>query len=209
MGLSPFDLPRVCVATGATAGVEFRRVDFSWVPWWTWLVLVCNVVLYLIVAGMTRRHVRGELPFTDEAWRRWRFARIVFRIAFVAMLVGFGLGFVLMARGDAGWAVLVFLASLVGPVGAHRLLVRPRGPVCERIEPDRLVLALPSANAASAFEGSTGRRGGVCTSFRGWRRCAGWVSSELVATLAQASGARPATADLGLRVSGRLEAVAS
>lgn len=32
--VTEFDMPRVCVATGATEGVEYRRVKFSFVPMW-------------------------------------------------------------------------------------------------------------------------------------------------------------------------------
>ncbi|GMU00537.1 hypothetical protein KH5H1_46570 [Corallococcus caeni] len=70
--LNEFDLPPVCVVTGEREGVVFKPVKFSWYPRWIGLLVLFNLLIAIIVASAMTKRVKGTLPFTEEAWSRWK-----------------------------------------------------------------------------------------------------------------------------------------
>ncbi len=150
--LTPYDLPPVCVVTGAREGVTFRKVKFQWVPPTArFLVVFCGLIGIIAMFAMQKR-VEGELPFSEEGWQRWRSGKMLvagglggFLVALFAGLFamsghsgqGFGLGLI-----GAGFVLLI--AALV--------MARGRGPMCKRIDDESIELELPSADAVAAIE---------------------------------------------------------
>jgi hypothetical protein len=70
--MSSFDLPKVCLVTGATENVVFKPVKFSWYPRWIAVFILVGWPIALILALTLTKRVKGELPFTEEAYRRWK-----------------------------------------------------------------------------------------------------------------------------------------
>lgn len=146
--LSSFDLPPVCVVTGRRDGIVFKPVKFSWYPRWIVVFAPFALLIAAILAFALTRRVSGELPFNEEAWRKWRFGRTLFTASVLTALVLFiSMPFAFAARLDAvGW-VLVALA--IGfPLTAWITSVRGRGPSVERITKTHITLSLPSAEAS-------------------------------------------------------------
>jgi hypothetical protein len=86
------DLPRVCVQTGAPADVLARlRLDSA--PGWTWILLLCGIVPFLIVRYFASVKIDALIPFSDAAWnthrRRMRIASAILLVGFVVFAVGF------------------------------------------------------------------------------------------------------------------------
>ncbi|MBX5482766.1 MAG: hypothetical protein IRZ16_13135 [Myxococcaceae bacterium] len=48
--LNEFDLPRTCIATGATDGVVFKPVKFAWYPKWPLIFVPITLAIAIILA---------------------------------------------------------------------------------------------------------------------------------------------------------------
>ncbi|MBN1204745.1 MAG: hypothetical protein JXB05_07455 [Myxococcaceae bacterium] len=145
--LNEFDLPRVCVVTGQTEGVEFKPVKFAWYPRWIVALVIINLLIAAIVAAIMTRRVKGHLPFTEEAYKRWRMGRVYFGLSFVvaiALLVG---GAIAMDSPFPALGPVAMLLAVAVPIIAGVLFVRNKGPVVQRIEEGRITLKLPSEEA--------------------------------------------------------------
>jgi hypothetical protein len=86
------DLPRICVQTGAPADVLARlRLDSA--PGWTWILLLCGIVPFLIARYFASVKIDARIPFSDAAWnthrRRMRLAAAMIVVGFVVFAVGF------------------------------------------------------------------------------------------------------------------------
>lgn len=149
--VSEFDLPRVCVATGATEGVSYRKVKFQFVPLWARLsVAFCGLIGVVLMLINTRR-VEAEIPFTDEAWGRFKRARIIPAVLIVGAIP---LIFLPMAVDpDLILLGLVgFVAIVIGAVVYAQVVTRQAGPMCKEITEESLVLEIPNEDAARAIE---------------------------------------------------------
>jgi len=152
--VTKFDLPPVCVVTGESEGVVYKKVRFSFVPMWARLsILFCGLVGIVLMLVTTKR-VTGELPFLESAFAEWRRAQRVTGIGLlVALLVGVGL----MVGTDAlllGFAVLI--AGVIAVVAYAAAVVRKLGPACRRIDDQHIEIEIPSEAAARAIEARLG-----------------------------------------------------
>ncbi|WP_224362363.1 hypothetical protein [Hyalangium versicolor] len=144
--LNEFDLPRVCVVTGQTENVQFKPVKFAWYPRWIVVLVLINVIIAAIVAQVLMRRVKGQLPFSEEAYQRWRMGRVYFGLSFVlALALLFGGVFAMDSSGALGGVMM--LLAVASPIAAGLAFVRNKGPVVLRIEDGRITLKLPSEQA--------------------------------------------------------------
>jgi hypothetical protein len=91
------DLPPVCVQTGVPADMRARLLLDS-TPGWTWILLLCGIVPFLIARYFVAVKIDALIPFSDAAWkvhrRRMRTALATTVVGFAVVVVG-----VLGARG--------------------------------------------------------------------------------------------------------------
>lgn len=149
--VSEFDLPRVCVATGATEGVTYHKVSFQFVPVWARMsVAFCGIIGFVIMALNTRR-VQAEMPFTDAAFAHYKRARIIPAVIIVA-----GVPLMILPMLIDPDAVLLgflmFIAAVIGAVVYAQAVTKHAGPVCKEIDEETITLELPNDDAARAFE---------------------------------------------------------
>lgn len=148
--LTQFDLPAVCVVTGARESVTFRKVQFVWIPPVArFAVVACGLVGVVAMLVMQKRAV-GELPFSEQGWARWRSGKILVAVGVGAFAGLVALGAYTYSVASSGVGGLVMLGGLVALVAAA-LIAKGRGPACKRIGDDDIELELPSADAAAAF----------------------------------------------------------
>ena len=149
--LNEFDLPRVCVVTGQTEGVEFKPVKFAWYPRWVAALVIVNVLIAAIVASILTQRVKGHLPFTEEAHKSWRTGRILFALSFVAAIALFVAGVVVVDKQSALGGMMMVLA-VAAPIAAYLLFARNKGPVVQRIKDGSITLKFPSEEAVLRFQ---------------------------------------------------------
>ncbi|MFL5346279.1 MAG: hypothetical protein ACJ8AT_15935 [Hyalangium sp.] len=150
--LNEFDLPRVCVVTGQTENVEFKPVKFAWYPRWTVALVIVNVLIAAIVASILTKRVKGHLPFTEEAYKRWWMGRVFFGLSFLVAIALFIGGCVMIDSGPGAAVALLIGLALATPIAAFLLFARNKGPVVQRIAEGRITLKLPSEEAALQIE---------------------------------------------------------
>lgn len=130
--MNRFDLPAVCLVTGAEEGVAFHPMHFGGGFAW----------------GLLGPAARGELPFTAIGWRRhrlatalWVMVRLVFGLGAVGVLIAAGGGEPL----DAG---AIGLATAAVSLCIYAAGIRGRRVTGRRITPTLVRLEVPSASAA-------------------------------------------------------------
>ncbi|MHA7627883.1 B-box zinc finger protein [Corallococcus sp. M7] len=152
--MNEFDLPPICIVTGERQGVVFKPVQFSWYPRWIGFLALLNLLIAIIVAAAMTKRVKGTLPFTEEAWSRWRRGQVVMGVSVVAAIALLILSFSLLASDAPEWQGLVTMASSVAlPVLIWVFLLRNRGPQVRRIDPDNISIVIPNGPAAHAITG--------------------------------------------------------
>ncbi|MBN8470002.1 hypothetical protein JYJ95_26120 [Corallococcus exiguus] len=152
--LNEFDLPAICIVTGERQGVVFKPVNFTWYPRWIGFLALLNLLIAIIVASVMTKRVNGTLPFTEEAWSRWKRGQVIMVVTVLAAIALLILAFCLLASDLPEWQGLVALASSgVMPVLAWVFFLRGRGPQVRRIDQDNLSLAIPNGPAAHAITG--------------------------------------------------------
>jgi len=153
--LSSFDLPPVCLLTGERTNVSFRKVKFAWYPRWVgFLILVPygGLLLAAIVAAILTKRAKGELPFSDQGWSRWRLAKIMMVLQFLWLLGGLVGGIAAAAAGDAGSiAILLFVSVPVGMLAIYFAFQRNKMVVPTRITEAEITIKIPSEQAAMAI----------------------------------------------------------
>jgi hypothetical protein len=154
--LSSFDLPPVCLITGARDNVSFRKVKFAWYPRWVaFLIFVPfgGLLLAAIVAMILTKKAAGELPFSDEGWSKWRMAKIMVAVD-VLWVIGAmfaGIGFAASETETGGViAALAFSSMVAVPVAIYFLFQRKRMVTPTRITDTDLTIKIPSEEAAAA-----------------------------------------------------------
>ncbi|MBI5544073.1 MAG: hypothetical protein HY901_09310 [Deltaproteobacteria bacterium] len=150
--LNSFDLPRVCVISGEREGVVFKPVKFAWYPRWVPILVLVNLLVAAIVALILTKRAKGELPFTEKAYRRWRLGTALFVVSAVFLVLALFVSLFQFASEHPGRGGLVLLLAIGAPIGTWFGLVRNKNLVVQRIENGVLVLRTPSAAAAQAFE---------------------------------------------------------
>lgn len=146
--LNKFDLPPVCVITGEHTHVDFHPVKFSWYPRWIVVLVIVNLLIAAIVAMILTRQVRGELPFSDEGWRRYRRAKLMSTLSILFLFAGLiGGGFVFGLYNE-NLGVALWILSIVGPLAVIFTLVRGSSIGCVNIKDGQIVLNVPSVSAS-------------------------------------------------------------
>ncbi|RKH01964.1 hypothetical protein [Corallococcus carmarthensis] len=149
--LNEFDLPPVCIITGERQGVVFKQVKFSWYPRWVGFLALLNLLIAIIVAAAMTKRVKGTLPFTEEAWSRWKRGQVIMGVSVVAA-IALLIAAVSLLSADVIPLGLAALASCVAiPVLAWVYFLRGRGPQVRRIDKDSIALAIPNGVAAHAI----------------------------------------------------------
>ncbi len=145
--LNEFDLPRVCVVTGQTDGVGFHPVKFAWYPRWVAVFVLINLLLAAIIALALTKRVKGQLPFTEEAFRAWRRGVVYFNLSLAATIGLFVGGIALLVSETIEPGLGLMGLSLAVPIFVWVKFLRNRGPVVQRIADGRITLKLPSHEA--------------------------------------------------------------
>src|SRR5512141_1345766 len=89
--MNSIDLPPVCISTGAQEEVTFRKVKFAWYPRWVAALILVpygGLLLAAIVAAVLTKRAKGELPFSNLGWSRWRQAKLFIGLSVVLLFVG-------------------------------------------------------------------------------------------------------------------------
>lgn len=149
--MTRFDLPEVCLATGAAEGVRYRPATFVFVPLWARLSVVFCGLVGIVVMLVSMKRVRAELPFTEEAWDAWVRAKRVSAGLVVAAVVSLVVA-VLLDYRFAMPGLVAFVALLVAAVAYSLTVVKQAGPLCKGIDDRVVTLELPNELAAEAIE---------------------------------------------------------
>lgn len=153
--LNQFDLPPVCILTGAREDVSFHPVNFQWYPRWIALLIFIPYGLFvaLILALALRKRARGELPFSAKARARFVVAKVAWGLSLVWFVLSiFGAMFVLFSDQLASWAGPAALAACLGvPIAVWFATARWRLDIL-RITDAQLTLKIPRAEVAAAFD---------------------------------------------------------
>jgi hypothetical protein len=147
--MNQFDLPRVDVVTGSTEGIVFKPVQFAWYPRWIAIFAVAPLI-FVIVALVMMRRSKGELPFTEQSYARWRNGKIAFGLSLAAAIALFFAGAAAM-DSSGGLGGLLMLIAVAAPIAVAITMVKGRGPAVVRIDKGVTVLKVPSAAAAASF----------------------------------------------------------
>ncbi len=151
--MNSIDLPPVCVGTGTRNEVTFRKVKFAWYPRWVWALIFVpygGLLLVAVVASILSKRAKGELPFSDAAWSRWRLAKILTTLAAVLLLASLIVGLILATNNPSGLGgITILLGILVLLVAA--VIFRRWGPRPVKITNQEIILNIPSAEAAAAL----------------------------------------------------------
>lgn len=148
--LTRFDLPPVCLATGAVDGVTYHKTRFVFVPLWARLsVAFCGLIGVILVLVSTQR-ADAEVPFTEEAFAVWKRAKMVTVALVLGSLVPL-VGGLLLMDSTLLVGIVAFLAVLVGAVVYSQTVLKGLGPICKSIDADSIVLVVPSEAAADAI----------------------------------------------------------
>jgi len=146
--LNSFDLPSICVVTGQTEGVTFRKVKFSWYPRWINLFAVVALFIMAILSLVLRKYAKGELPFTDEGWKRWKSAQVSLGLSVVGCMLTFFLGVGVFSNRSTELGMMLFLLSVGLPVGVWLGYAKSRSLRVLKIDDTHLFLDIPSDEAA-------------------------------------------------------------
>lgn len=139
------ELPPVCVATGATEGVEYYPVKFQYVPWWA------RFFFGAIGAALAARKADVMVPFTPEAHKRYKRAQWM---PAVIIIGGMLLAFLPMAISSSLAAVgaLGFIAAIVAGLVYAMTVTKTSGPICKYMDDAGITLVIPNEVAADAIE---------------------------------------------------------
>lgn len=153
--MTAFDLPKVCVATGSRDNVIFKPVKFQWYPRWIAVFAIAPIIMIIVMLVMMRR-AKGELPFTEAAWKQWQTNKRVGGVGSIAAIVFFFGGIATLGSTSPGqdppflFAFLLFVAGIAALAVAVRV-ARKGGPMAVKIDDKFIVLNLPDAGAAAAI----------------------------------------------------------
>lgn len=154
--MNAFDLPKRCLITGETEGVEFRKMKLGWYPPWIAIFIIGALLIALILMLILTKRANGELPFTPKAYRRWKIGQGMFIFSVVLAIVPFIMGIVVAITGDGSKPVAVgiasFLAAIALPTGIWFWLVRGKSIRVKRIDNTHLTLMVPKHEVAEAFQ---------------------------------------------------------
>lgn len=106
----------MCVLTGRPAQ-RYQRVIFTYVPTWTWLLLLFGIIPCLIARWFTAQKIATALPMSEQArtaYRRWRHVTKAAGFGGIALVVVGALAEVpVMAWAGAAFLVAATVAVLL------------------------------------------------------------------------------------------------
>ncbi len=149
--LNEFDLPRVCVVTGNTTDVVFKKVKFQWYPPWVGVFVLVNPIIFAIIATIMMKRSAGQLPFTEEAHAAWKRGQLALGLSIVGAVFTLIGGVALMANEQMVPGVLLLVLTLAVPIAVGVTMSRGRGPRVVRIKDGLTVIRVPSAQGAQAI----------------------------------------------------------
>jgi hypothetical protein len=150
--LTSFDLPKVCIISGARSDVVFKPVKFAWYPRWVPALIIVNLLVAAIVAFALTKRAKGELPFTEHAYRRWRLGNVLRPVSWLfAIFAVFGSA-ALMAGDHLVLGLFIIALGVGAPIGTWFVFVRNQSLAVQKIADGVIVLRSPSANAALEFK---------------------------------------------------------
>lgn len=147
--LTSFDLPKVCVVTGASDGVVFKPVKFQWYPPWV-AVFACAPAIALVLMLILMKRAKGELPFTEAAHAAWQRGRLLLGASIVGAIVLF---VVALTQSDQVPALipLALVLCIAEPIVIGVVFLRNKGPRVKKIADGFIELQLPSQAATEAI----------------------------------------------------------
>jgi hypothetical protein len=151
--MNSFDLPRVCLVTGAPAA-EFKKMKFSWYPRWVAALIFVpygGLLLALVISLILRKHAAGELPFSEEGWARHRRSKWIAASALLWMIGGF-IGAIGLGIAEQGALAALTVLVALGLIIASMVYAQRTGISVQRIADDQIQLKIPSEAAALAVE---------------------------------------------------------
>jgi hypothetical protein len=153
--MNSIDLPPVCVGTGAQNEVKFHKVKFAWYPRWVAALILVpygGLLLAAVVAAILTKRAKGELPFSDLGWSRWRQAKLFIGLSVVVLFAGIIGGIGLMIAEIVEVGLLAFALGLIVPLAIY-FAFKSHGPQVLKITDSEITLKIPSAEAAQAIHG--------------------------------------------------------
>lgn len=148
--MTSFDLPRVCLITGSTENVVFKPAKFSWYPRWIAAFILIGWPIALVLALVLTKRAKGELPFTEDAHRRYRLAQMLLALSILLALGLFIGGAILLGSDQQALGFVCWAFCLAIPITVGIAFVRGKRILCTKIANDVVTLKIPSASAASA-----------------------------------------------------------
>lgn len=95
-GNGTIDLPHVCMRCGAPATLR-KRKTFAWFPSWIYLLILCNLLIFAIVALVLTKKRSVHVPLCDEHKNHWLWRQLTVFGTLVPLIV---LGFLAMIAMD-------------------------------------------------------------------------------------------------------------
>jgi hypothetical protein len=140
--MNSFDLPKVCVISGAKDNIVFKDVTFRWVPPWARLFGV-------LIQALVARKANGQLPFTEEAHARYKASGKWMALGIFGMIVAWMLAGVLGGAIHAIVGLLFFAGSIALPIMLYIKKVKGNTIGVARIDSGNVELKIPSDPAAN------------------------------------------------------------
>jgi hypothetical protein len=148
--MTSFDLPKVCLITGSTENVSFKPVKFSWYPRWIAVFILVGWPIALILALVLTKRAKGELPFTEDAHRRWKLGQALLALSIIAALGLFVGGVALLVSDQPVFGIACLVLCLGLPITVGVVFVQGKRILCTKIDKEIVFLKIPSASAAGA-----------------------------------------------------------
>lgn len=150
--VNAFDLPPVCLLTGATTDVSFQPVKFSWYPRWIALFAPLALLPVAILAWILTRRVAGQMPFSTGAYARWRRGKLLFTLSLFGMIVILIGGSAVMVSATSDEALGAFFLAILGaialPIVVWAVTLRGRDVKVVEISKTHLTVEIPNAEVA-------------------------------------------------------------
>lgn len=144
-------LPGVCVKCGKRGDVLHKRQNFRWVPPWTNLLILVNVIVALVVQQIMTKRGQLALPLCPTCKSRWSTASLFLGLSIAWIFIGLILGGVLLGNELAALGALTMLSAIAAPIAVGLGVVRPRTVRAKGIKDLVLTLGGVHPDAADAI----------------------------------------------------------
>ena len=100
------------------------------------------------MASILTKRAKGELPFSDQGWSRWRLAKIMIFLQFLWFMGALIGGTIEASTGDGAIAIVLFVSMLAVPLAIYFAFQRNKMVVPTRITETEITIKIPSEQAA-------------------------------------------------------------